>query len=101
MTVPFLTQDQLIKHLKDNGWEIVSDDYWEDYNRLIFGKNGKSITFQCQDKYFYIAVFRTCKIFEIPAPEEHSHAYYRHFKLDDEICYCGKELAFKECHGKD
>lgn len=100
MTIPCLSQNELVDYIKANGWEIISTDYWEEYNRLIFGKGNKSITFQCQDKYFYIAVIKTCKIFEIPAPPEHSHAYYRHMKMDNEPCYCGKELAFKDCHGK-
>ncbi len=62
MTVPVFTQSQLIEYIKSHGWEVISDEYWEKYDRLIFGKDGKSITFQCQDKYFYIAVVKTCEI---------------------------------------
>jgi hypothetical protein len=100
MTVPVFTQDQFIEYIKSNGWEIVSTDYWDEYNRLIFGKDGKSITFQCEERYFYIAVVRTCMIFQIPIPEDHNHQFYLHHKMYDDVCYCGTQLAFKECHGK-
>lgn len=99
MTVPVFSQDEMIQYIKANGWEIVSQEYWDDYNRLIFGKEGRTITFQCANKYFYIAVVKTCRIFKIPPPQEHIHAYYLHMEMQEHLCYCGSEKMFKDCHG--
>lgn len=105
MTVPVFSQEEFIAFIKDNGWEIISTDYWEEYNRLIFGKDGRTVTFQCKgaEKYFYPEVVKTCKIFEINPPGDHIHSYYRLLKKDEEPCYCengSTGVKFKDCHGK-
>lgn len=101
MTVTVMSQKELIAYILKHGWSISSTDYWNDHDIIIFAKNNKTFTFQCEEKYFYIAVYRTCKVLDIPCPDDVIHSYYRHFKMDDEPCYCGKnETLFKECHGK-
>lgn len=106
MTVPTFTETQFIDYIKDNGWEIASTDYWEEFNRLVFKKDGRIVVFQCKGggKYFYPEVIKTCKVFEINPPTEHIHQYYRHMRYDDKECYCedGKTngTKFKDCHGK-
>ncbi len=106
MTIPVFSETELIQFIKDNGWNIVSTDYWDEYNRLIFEKSNRTITFQCKGpkgKYFYPEVVKTCEAFEIKPPSEHIHSYYRHLKKDEDPCYCqrGEEgVLFKNCHGK-
>jgi hypothetical protein len=103
MTVPVLRQDAFIAYIKNHGWEIVEDKFWNETNRLVFGKGGKTFIFKCEERYFFIEVVKTCKVLEIPSPDEHIHAYYRHMKMDEEKCYCdqGKSTGklFKDCHG--
>jgi hypothetical protein len=106
MTVPVFTEGEFIAFLKDNGWNIVSTDYWEEHNRIIFEKDGRTVTFQCKGggKYFYPEVVQTCKAFEVNPPTDHIHSYYRHLSKDNDPCYCenGKTngVKFKDCHGK-
>lgn len=106
MTVPVFTEGEFLQFIKDNGWEIVSTDYWDEYNRLIFGKDGRTVTFQCKGvggKYFYPEVIKTCQAFDIKPPSEHIHSYYRHLRKDEDPCYCEngeKGIKFKDCHGK-
>ena len=104
MTVPVFTQGEFIAFIKDNGWIIASTDYWEDHNRLLFEKDGRTVVFQCKDKYFYPEVIKTCEIFEIKPPGDHIHAYYRHLRMDNEPCYCelgeSEGKKFGDCHGR-
>lgn len=103
MTVPCLTQDELLDLIKGNGWDIVSTDYWEEYDRLVLEKNDSIFIFQCKQKkkYFFLEVVKTCKLLKIAPPIEHIHSYYLHKKMYDDECYCGEKKKFKECHGKD
>jgi hypothetical protein len=103
MTVPCLTQSQLLDLVKLNGWEIVSTDFWEKYDRLVLEKNDSIFTLQCKksNKYFYLEVVKICHLLKIQPPIEHNHSYYLHRKMYDEPCYCGQEKLFKECHGKE
>jgi hypothetical protein len=104
MTIPILSRNELIELIKANGWNIVSTEYWDRYNRLVFGKDGKIITFQFVERYFYPSVVKACEIFGFKAPDEFMHAYYLHLKWCDKPCYCviGQETGklFRECHGK-
>lgn len=101
MTVPCLTQDELLDLIKGNGWDIVSTDYWEDYDRLVLEKNDSIFIFQCKQKkkYFFLEVVKTCKLLKISPPVDHIHSYYLHKKMYDDECYCGEKKKFKECHG--
>jgi hypothetical protein len=107
MTVPVFTHDQFLDYIKSYGWEVKSTEFWNDYNRLILGKNDSIYTFQCKQsgKYFYLEVVNTCKLLKIPPPEEHIHTYFLHKQLYEEACYCEKGnsngLKFKDCHGKN
>ena len=46
MTVPFLTIDDFIALLKDNGWNVASNDFYDDYERIIIEKDGKKVKMQ-------------------------------------------------------
>lgn len=71
MTIPNMSQQQFIDFLKDNGCEVVSNENWNEYDRVIFKKGDISFPLQMQKVYYY---FMTCKICEdlgIDPPEEH------------------------------
>lgn len=103
MTVPCLTQDELLNLIKGNGWEIASTDYWEEYDRLVLEKNDSIFIFQCKQKhkYFFLEVVKTCQLMKIPPPEDHIHSYYLYKKKYEDECYCESKKKFKDCHGKD
>jgi hypothetical protein len=103
MTVPCLTNDELIDYIKSQGWLLASSNFWNDNDTLVFIKNAEPFFFHYDSKrkYFYPAVIRLCSLLKIEPPTEHSHAHYLHCKWDDKMCYCGSKLAFKECCGKD
>lgn len=104
MTVPYLNQGDLIQLLKDNGWELSNDNFWQEYNRLVFEKDGVVYVHQCKSRYLYMEVVEMCKLLVIDPPQEHIHAYYRHLRMNEAACYCDggklKGLKFKDCCGK-
>ena len=101
MTVPVLGQTAFIDYIKQNGWEIISSDFFLKYNRIIFGKEDSLYTFQCSGsaKYFYPEVFQICTLLEIPVPVDHAHSYYLHKGWQNRNCYCEQGLIFSECCG--
>jgi len=99
MTVPCLSQAEFFDHLRRFEWRIVSSEFWETHDRVIFGKDDITIPVQLLARYYYPIVYRTCKLFEIPCPPDHLHSYYQHYKANDP-CHCGSGTIFKECHGK-
>lgn len=97
-----MTHDEFLSFLRAQGWELISDEFWEDFNRLIFGKEGTEMIVQCLPPgatYFYPFVVKICELFGIEAPKDHIHSYYQHCKKNDP-CHCGSGSKFKDCHGK-
>ena len=75
MTIPFLTQQEFLKILHDNGWEVVSNEFWNDYNRIIVGKDNYTFVVQVRNVYHYPIVVTTFTQLGIPVPEEHRICY--------------------------
>lgn len=76
MTVPTLTQTEFIDHLKSNGFEVVSDKFWNEYDRIIIKKDGfPAVPFQMKKLYFFPMVCKVCEQLEIPAPSDHQKCY--------------------------
>ena len=103
MTVPYFTNDQMIEYMKQNGWELVSSDFWDENNTLIYAKNDALFHFHYDTTrvYHYTAVVKLCSILKIQPPAEHIRQYYLHHRKQEEVCYCGKPQLFKDCCGKD
>lgn len=99
MTVPVLSQEQFLELLKKGGCQIISDEFWNDYDTLVLQKDEHIFTLKLEDKYFYPIVVDKCRSIGIKPPEEHLHSFYQHF-TPNEPCYCGSEQPFKKCHGK-
>lgn len=75
MTIPVLAQTEFISLLKENGYEIASSKYWDDFNRVIFKKNGKTIPLQMCEKYYFFTVCKICEDLGITPPPEHKKCY--------------------------
>lgn len=70
MTIPHLTQQAFIDYLKDNGCVIVSDENWNDYDRLMLEKGEISFPLQMQKVYYYYTVNKICEDIGIEPPED-------------------------------
>lgn len=99
MTVPVLSQEAFLELLKEGGCKIISDDYWNEYDTLVMQKDEIVFTLRLDQKYFYPVVVTKCKELGITPPEDHLHSFYQHF-TPEELCYCGEQKMFKDCHGK-
>jgi hypothetical protein len=75
MTVPFLTQAELLDLLKKHGWIEVSNNDWETHNRIMIGNGKDSFPLQLQSVYFFNHVVKLCDSIEIPAPDDHRLCY--------------------------
>lgn len=75
MTVPHLSHTDFLNLLKENGWEVASDSYWEEYNRIILKKDGYSFPLQYKEVYFFPFVVKTCISLGINPPEDHTRVY--------------------------
>jgi hypothetical protein len=70
MTIPYLKSSELIDLLKLNGYEVVSDEFWEKHNRIIFKKDGETFPLQYEDVYYYPFVIKICSMLGIESPDE-------------------------------
>jgi hypothetical protein len=75
MTVPVLKQQEFIDYLKERGFKLVEDKYWEEFNRVIFEKDGITFPFQIREKYFFPFVCQICKDFDIAPPPDHKKCF--------------------------
>jgi hypothetical protein len=75
MTVPVLTQSEFIEFLKERGFKIIEDKYWDDFDRIIFEKDGETFPFQMQEKYYFPIVCRICSDFGVNAPPDHQKCH--------------------------
>lgn len=71
MTIPILTQDEFLKLLKDNGWDVVCNDYWEEFGRVILQKGEENFPLQLKRVYSFPTVVRTCQMLGIEPPPDH------------------------------
>lgn len=75
MVVPVFTQEQFLAFLKEKGFDVVCDDYWDDFDRVLLEKDGETFPLQMRDKYFYPHVVKTCETLGTTAPEDHQKCY--------------------------
>lgn len=75
MTVPTLKFEALLKLLKENGWDVVSNEFWDEYNRIMIKKGDISFPLQYKKVYAFTSVVRICKALEIAPPQDHLTCY--------------------------
>ncbi|MEP2508483.1 MAG: hypothetical protein ABJH72_03965 [Reichenbachiella sp.] len=71
MVVPHISHTDFLNLLKENGWEVASDKYFNDYDRIIVRKGEDSFPLQFKKTYHFPFVVRTCKSLGIEPPEDH------------------------------
>lgn len=84
MTIPFLSQEDFIKHLQNHGCKIVSNDYFYTDNRIILEKDSEPIILQYRSIYFYPMVCKICERLKIPAPKDHKICFDQTNKMGGE-----------------
>lgn len=70
MTIPSLGQQEFIDFLTDNGCEVVSDENWNDFDRVMLKKDNISFPLQMRKVYYYYTVNKICDDLNIEPPEE-------------------------------
>jgi hypothetical protein len=75
MTIPYLTTQEFIDVFKKHGWDVVSDKYWDEYNRVILGKDDKTFVLKVNEDHFYPIVVKTCRMLGMTAPESCQKPY--------------------------
>lgn len=90
MTVPTFNQEEFLALLKKNGWDVVSDLYWEEFKRVVLQKNGVNFPLQLKAVYGYPIVVKTCLSLGIDPPEDH-YRVYKQYEAYKEMK--AKELA--------
>lgn len=81
MTVPYLSQDEFLALLRENGYHVVCDSYFEDYDRIILGKDGHTFPLQLKKTYYYPLVVKTCFSLGIEPPADHLKVYKQHEQM--------------------
>ncbi len=69
MTISHLGQQEFIDFLLENGCKLVSDENWNDYDRIMLEKDGISFPLQMSKVYYYYTVNRICEDIGIDPPE--------------------------------
>jgi hypothetical protein len=82
MTVPTLKHEAFLKLLKENGWEVASDEFWNDYNRIILKKGDITFPLQYKASYAFTSIVRICMSLDITPPDDHLLCYeqYEQYK---------------------
>lgn len=78
MTIPYLTLDQFVALLKENGYIVADDSFFETHNRLILQKDGHDFPIQCPGAgkvLYFPLIVKTCLMLGIEAPEEHKKCF--------------------------
>lgn len=76
MTIPHLLHDEFMEYLKTKGCKVISDDFFNDYNRIIIiTPTGDEETMQYCKTHYYLKVVRTCINLGIDPPKEHLECY--------------------------
>lgn len=70
MTIPHLKTDEFITFLKANGCEIVCDENWNDFNRIIVKKDTITFPLQVVPVFYYYTVNKICEDIGIEPPED-------------------------------
>lgn len=71
MTVPNMSLDAFVDYLKNNGCEVVSDENWHEYNRVMLSNGDVSFPLQCQTSgLYYHVICKICDDLGVEPPEE-------------------------------
>ena len=80
MVVPNFSRKEFFDYLSDHDWDVVSNDYWDEFDVVVF-KNmttGATFTISVKQTYFYPQIVKICLDLEIPPPEGMLKVYEQH-----------------------
>lgn len=80
MTIPNLTQEELLALLKLNGWLQVSNSDWDTHKRIMMGNGKDSFPLELKGIYYYPHVVKLCASLGISAPEDHQRCYDQYYE---------------------
>lgn len=69
MTIPHLKQQEFIDFLKKGGCVVVSDENWNEFNRIMMKKGEITFPLQMQSIYYYYTINKICEELGIEPPE--------------------------------
>lgn len=73
MVIAHCKCQKLVDYLLENGCKIISNKYWEDYNVVIFEKNGETFPLIMEKVFYHFKVSKICISLDIPIPDlQHS-----------------------------
>jgi hypothetical protein len=68
MVIAYIKQQKFIDFLKANGCTVVSDENWNDFDRIMMEKDGESFPLQMCEVYYYFVAKKICKDLGIELP---------------------------------
>jgi hypothetical protein len=81
MKLPVFSADDFIAFLKLNGVDVVSNEFFDDHNRLVLRKDNYTFPLQFRESYFYPLVCKICDDLGIEAPAQHRRNYDQHIAM--------------------
>ena len=80
MTIPYRTRQSLLRLLDENGWKVVSNEYWDECDRIILEKDNYNFPLKTKAIYNYLEVVKLCESLGITPPEDCKRNYDQHKK---------------------
>lgn len=75
MVVAHCKCQKLVDYLLDNGCKIVSNKYWQDYNIVVFEKDGETFPMIMEKVFYHFKVKSICNSIDIPVPDMQHEIY--------------------------
>lgn len=68
MVIAYIKQQRFIDFLKKNGCEVVSDENWQDFDRIMMKKGNITFPLQMCPIYYHFVARRICNDLGIELP---------------------------------
>jgi len=69
MVIAYIKQQKFIEFLKKNGCKVVSDEDWNDFDRIIMKKGDITFPLQMCKVYYHFVARRICNDLDIKLPD--------------------------------
>ncbi|KAA3623772.1 MAG: hypothetical protein DWP94_05290 [Flavobacterium sp.] len=76
MVIQHCDYQKFLDYLATKGWEVISNEYWEEHNVVMIGKGKKSFPLLLEDFYYYFKVNKICDSIGVERPPK-SHSIYK------------------------
>ena len=75
MVIAYCKPQKFIDFLKDKGYEVVSNEYWDEYEIIILEKDNETFPLKFKKVFYYFNVNKICETLGIDIPDI-SHELY-------------------------